>query len=548
MIQKYLLIFILILNAIFSRAQVVYEPAYHTVYPFLSRLSQKGAVDLDDIVLPLSKDYIYSKLDELSKKIHLLTPLEREELAFYLKEYTLWWRKDPKSGFEGEFKALLNTRIGDRFRTYAYQDRDFSLNIQPIIGFRSESRNEYSYIKNWKGFWVYGMLGKHLGYSMDFRATSETGRLEDYQRRFSTETGVIGTMPNFKTFDFNETNISINYSWNWASVSLGKNYMPIGYGYGGKIILSDKAPSFPQIRLDIKPKSWLSFNYAHAWLNSNIVDSATIRSTSILGKFEFQYRNKYLATHNVTIRPTSNFALTVGESAIYSDKLRIEYLIPLSLFSGMSHYMGELENNSISNSSLYGQLSVRNIPRNTHIFASIFIDELRLKNVQGDSTSSRNHTAYQLGISLTDLPIKNLFFQLEYIKVQPFAYIHFLPAQTYQNNGYNLGNWTGPNSDEIYIQLLYRIARGLELRADYYHVRRGTVGTAKEQVADNRNLYPFLWGDVVSDDIFQLQAQYEPIHDLFFRLGYKHQSSVDFKKNNLLVNFDHVFFSASFGF
>jgi hypothetical protein len=69
-----------------------------------------------------------------------------------------------------------------------------------------------------------------------------------------------------------------------------------------------------------------------------------------------------------------------------------------------------------------------------------FIDELRLNSIQGDSTSSRNHTAYQVGLSVTDWPVKNLFLNVEYTKVQPFAYVHFIQAQTYQNNSYNLGH------------------------------------------------------------------------------------------------------------
>jgi hypothetical protein len=52
--------------------------------------------------------------------------------------------------------------------------------------------------------------------------------------------------------------------------------MPLGYGNGGKIILSDKAPSAPQFRIDLTPVKWLSFNYAHFWLNSQLIDSTTV--------------------------------------------------------------------------------------------------------------------------------------------------------------------------------------------------------------------------------------------------------------------------------
>ncbi|MDI9872485.1 capsule assembly Wzi family protein [Flectobacillus roseus] len=545
--KKILILFLVCCSPSMVFSQTVFEPSYHTVYPFLSRLAQKGVIDLNDIVLPLSKDVIYQKLDELSKKITELTLLEREELSFYLKEYTLWWRNDPKAGFEGSYKSVLSTEIGDRFRVASYQDKDFAINIQPIVGFKSESINGYSLYENSKGFWTYGYLGKNIGFSLDFRAKSEVGRLGDYLRVFSQETGVIGTKPNFKSFDYNETNATVTGSWSWGKFSIGKNYLTVGYGEGGKIILSDKAPSYPHIRLDVSPKNWLSFTYVHAWLNSLVIDSTSIHPTSDPFRKEFQYRSKFLATHNITFRPWRKVSFMLGESAVYSDRLRIEYLIPLSLFSGMSHYMGELTNNSVSNSSIYSQISLRNLIKSTHFYASFFIDELRLKTIQGDSTNSRNHTAYQLGLSITDIPIKNITIAIEYTKVQPFAYIHFLDTQTYKNNGYNLGHWIGPNADQFYVRMLYRIKRGLELNLNYQFTRKGTEGSSAQQIADNRNLYPFLWGDVTNYTAFSVRLQYEPVHDLFLRFGYNHDDKYIINQNSSNLQ-DKLYFSINFGF
>jgi hypothetical protein len=307
-----------------AEAQVVFEPSYHTVYPFLSRIAQRGAIQLCDEIQPLTKDYIYLKLDELSRNINDLTPLEREELAFYLKEYTLWWRNDPKSGFDGKYKTIFQTKIGDRFRVYGYQDKLFTLSVQPIIGFNSNSVNGYSLFKSWKGFSTYGYLGKHIGFSLDFRATSETGRLGDYLNQFNSKTGVIGTMTDFKTFNYNESNVLISGSWDWGNISLGKNYMPLGYGNGGKIILSDKAPSAPQFRIDLTPVKWLSFNYAHFWLNSQLIDSTTVNHINSL-RMQYEYRSKYLATHSVTFRPSKKVSFLIGESVVYSDKEKLNF-------------------------------------------------------------------------------------------------------------------------------------------------------------------------------------------------------------------------------
>ena len=49
--------------------------------------------------------------------------------------------------------------------------------------------------------------------------------------------------------------------------------MQWGYTENGRMVLSNKAPTYPYIRLDYQPFKWLTFNYVHAFLNSNIIDS-----------------------------------------------------------------------------------------------------------------------------------------------------------------------------------------------------------------------------------------------------------------------------------
>lgn len=496
-------------------AQVVYEPTYHTVYPYLSRLAQKGVIELDDVVLPLSKDYIYQKLDELSKNITALTPLEREELAFYLKEYTLWWRKDPKSGFEGEYKSLFKTKIGDRFRWLAYQDDNFTVNVQPIVGqqFQSVDGNPLSQFTY--GVWGYGYIGKYIGFSLDFKANKLKGLYEgyDYLQEFSPQTGVIGVRSG-SIYDFNETNVNITGKWKWGSATIGKNYMPIGYGVSNKIILSQKAPSFPQIRLDISPVKWLSVNYAHLWLNSKVIDSTKMYTTSIPGRLQYQDRAKYMAINSLTFRPFKGASFMMGQSSVYNDQIQLVYLIPINLFSAMNHYLGELDgNNTLSNSQLFFQLSSRNHIKKTHLYFNMFIDELRVSGTDS-SKMARNHTAYMVGASVADFPLKNMTITAEYTKIQPFAYVHFIPAQTYANNNYNLGSWLGPNADDFFIRLHYRVLRGLEFQVQYEYIRKGTVGGGIEQ-SSNKPIYPFLWGDVKTFSNLNIELSYEFIHDLF---------------------------------
>jgi len=520
-------------------AQVVYEPTYHTVYPYLSRLAQKGVIELNDVSLQLSKDYIYKKLDELSKNITALTPLEREELAFYLKEYTLWWRKDPKSGFEGEYKSILRSKIGDRFRYAAFQDENFTMNLQPIIGYETESSNRYSTTNFYKGIWAYGYIGKSIGFSVDFRDHVLSGPLDslDYKKDFSPEQGRVGIRWNNNTYKYNVLNAQVTAQWKWGHASMGKTPVVLGYGEGGKVIMSEKAPSYPNFRLELAPVKWLSLSYVHGWLNSDVVDSTTIRLTSVKGMNDYEFRPKYLAMHALTFRPIKGLYITAGESVIYSNShFNPVFFVPLITYVGIDHYLGGNKNNTTSNSQLFFQLSSRNHLKKTHLYGSFFIDEIRLGGIAGDSANTRNQTAYQIGMSVADFPFRNISLTMEYSKIRPFAYENFFNVQTYTNSSYNLGHWLGTNASQVYMSALWRIRRGWHLRTTYQYVQKGDKGIGYMQQFERAT--PFLWGKVKRYGEWNIETSYEIIHDLFLRASYKsrqHQSD-DFPNLNYQEN------------
>ena len=71
----------------YLEAQVVYEPLYEDVYNFLRRVSQKGIIEFDDLIRPLSRTYIEEKLLETDSLSSQLTSLEKEELNIFLKDF-----------------------------------------------------------------------------------------------------------------------------------------------------------------------------------------------------------------------------------------------------------------------------------------------------------------------------------------------------------------------------------------------------------------------------------------------------------------------------
>src|SRR4051812_9025739 len=68
-------------------SQAVYERHSNEVYNYLGRLAQKGLVDFDDLIRPLTKAYLKDCLDSVNSRQQLLSQKELQELHFYLGEY-----------------------------------------------------------------------------------------------------------------------------------------------------------------------------------------------------------------------------------------------------------------------------------------------------------------------------------------------------------------------------------------------------------------------------------------------------------------------------
>ena len=230
----------------------------------------------------------------------------------------------------------------------------------------------------------------------------------------------------------------------------------------------------------------------------------------------------------------------MGESAIYNDNIDIGYLIPVIFYRSFDHYKGGVKNNSISNSQIFFQLSARNLIPKTHLYASFFVDEARLSDIT-DASRAKNQTAYIAGLSIADFPFNNISLTAEYTRVRPFAYENFVPAQTYTSEDYNLGHWIGSNADQIYLSILWRLARGLHWKTTFSAVRKGSKGTALQQ--REAEGFPLLFGDVQTKKDFSSIVTYEFIHDLFFKAGYQTSEYVGVKNIN-----NYFYQSFTFGF
>jgi len=529
-------------------AQVVYEPLHRDIYNFLAGLSQKGIIEYNDQVKPLSRIYIAQKLIEATGQTGL-TPLDKEELEFYKKDFF------NEIGFLKEEKREKKINIvekdqGERLRLFSYSDDKFKLNVSPIFGVKAGLRDEKKLTHFWNGIYFYGYINDFLGFSFDFRDNTESGETIDKLKQFTPTTGVNAkTSRNIVNYsnnkmEYSEAKTSISANWSWGNITVGKEFFGWGYGEGGKLVLSSKAPSFPFVRLDLDLADWLSFNYIHAWLSSDVVDSSDIYIASD-GRERFHFREKYLAAHTLTIIPIEGLNVSLGESIVYSDKIEALYLMPFMFFRLADHYLSRHYNGAGSNAQLFASISSRNQLQNTHLYGTLFIDEITLNNAFNPK-KQRNHFGFSLGASTIDLPVDNLKFTLEFTKVYPYVYSHFIRTTTYQSASYTLGHWMGSNADQVYASLNYRFLRGLKATLWGQYIRKGEPEDESKQ--QELPQPPFLSGLRTNYSYFGLSVSYEFIHEFFIRADFQimktstEQADKIFKNSNLTEAYFSVYY------
>ena len=519
-----ILLLLLVLSLFPLNAQTVYEPVNSDVYPLLERLFINGAIEYHSEIKPIPRKEIGKYLLEALVNKDKLSKVDIDDIRFYLKDFAdeVSFISDT-AHFNLPRVEFCTTGQTGRFRFFDYRDSTFTFNLDPILGFEGASMWGSGFTHRWNGLEFYGYISDGWGYSLDFRDNLETGESIDKERRNSPVPGVNISKADDNSIEYSIVNAEVNYSWNIGNLSIGKYYLNLGSGKAGQIIMSDKAPSFPMVRLDIKPVKWLSFIYFHGWLKSNIPDSSTYRSTSVEGRESISDISKYIASHMLSFYIADDLSLSIGESVVYSGTVEPIYLIPVMFFRLADHYLSSSGSNTGDNAQIFADASYRIQPIDSKVYGSIFVDELSLESVfDGGNLSS---IGYTIGIEFSDLVILNSSLVIEYSKLQPFVYTNSNDAQTYSSHTYQLGHWIGSNADMIYVAYNKNILRGLSVKLSSYFFRKGQTELPEQQY---QSPYPpTLYGNRRNDFNLNFTCKWQPIQNLYLTGFYEYSDISD---------------------
>lgn len=503
------------------------EPIYNKeIYFFIDNHSSKGNIEIFDAIRPYTRLTIAEKLLELSNGNAFLTNTEKEQLDFYKKEYA----------FEIKFILKDTTTINEffqfgasnRFKVFKYYDNNFTFDFDPVVGleydFAKKNYHQYGGIK------FKGRISNFLGFYFDYRDNLERGDNLDFRKRFSPETGVIISKSGTNKIEYSETRGGLTFGWDWGEFTMAKDFINIGSSYQSPVILSSKAPSFPFIRLDVHPVKWFRYNFIHAWLNSDLIDSASIRSTGVTStlldrSLSYSKIQKYYVGHSVSIQPIDNWWLTFGESIIYSDQLEYIYFLPV-FFRLADHYNSMSGGDSGDNAQIFFNTSYRWEQIKSKFYLSLYIDELSPESFFSGGDNAQVYAA-TFGSKFTNPFWNDSYLTLEYTAIKPYSYINGDPAQTYFSSGYQLGNWIGSNAIQVYAMFEQYISRPLKFELQYQLVKKGS----KEDINDYYNrvtsTYPLLSGEESTYSESGIKLSYNPYNDLYFILDYRNVFNAD---------------------
>jgi len=515
--KKTILTFLFSLAILSSYAQDIPEHiSYTRIYDYLDELANDGVIELNSVTKPYARTYITEKLLQAQSHKNQLNKRQQEELKFFLNDFALEQNKLPDTQLNFSKNDNLTAALVQP--AFNYKDSIFRARITPILGLEVTKNGNGSIIKRWYGADFQTMIGKHLSVygslrdiSVDGALLSRPAYLNDYPGYEYKEATGGG--------DYSDSRGGVKYSWNWGSVGFVKDNVIWGDNYHGSNIISGRAPSFPMLTFHIKPTKWFDFQYFHGWLVSNVIDS-TRYYVNNLGVKEYRMTNKFMAANMFTFTPIRSLDLSIGNSIIYAEEtVQPAYFIPFAFYKSLDHTLTKglgLEN---QNSQVFMNFSSRNI-KHLHIFTSIFIDDLMWSRILG-SNPERNPISVKVGAELSNFPIENLSLTGEFTQTNIITYKHFVPALTYASNGYNLGNYLGDNSREIYLALCYKPIRGLDLSLSFVNAEHGNE---YNYININNIITPILSQPVIGSVTWRnntvgLNARYEIFNNTYANLN-----------------------------
>lgn len=484
-----LLTLLFVPNRMVLAADLPLHSSYFRTYELLDELAGYGLIELSSAVKPYGRKWMQQQLQTVAYdevKMRALPRRLRLEIRMLVEELALEAGRLPVS----KLSVWKDHSHSVAFwpPEYNYYSDGFQASIRPILGMHLWKNALGKVDRRWFGASFHSYMGDYVAVYGNLRDISHSGD------GLISRPGYLNRQPGYEYTqgtDYSDSRGGIVLGTDRYSIALVKDEIVWGDNLNGSNIISGRAPSFPMIKLRLKPASWFELNYFHGWLVSNLTDSTRYYLDN-LDQRHYRPHKKFMAANMMTFTPVPSLNLSVGNSVVYAeDQPYPGFFIPIAFYKSIDHTTTKglgLEN---QNSQLFLNLSSRNI-RNLHLFASVYVDEVQWRRFLPDSPD-KNPISYKVGARLSNLPLANFSIGGEFTRSNILNYKHSIPALSWASNSYNLGHYLGDNAQELYVEMQYKPIRGLDIKLfyldalkgnEYDYIRRGTFNGQRFTVID----------------------------------------------------------------
>lgn len=556
-----IVIFLCIFPHVITWAQNIPVPlSYTKVYDFIDELIMDGVVTNQTAIRPYTRNQIADMLTQAQRADSLLSNRQQNELKFYLNEFALENDLMVDNFVQYTDRRTFSLSLADPQFSYKSLNNMFKMRIRPILGGDVMLSKKGAIIQRWWGAEIQMDIAKHLSIWGSLRDNSWNGNWlntdyfpSDYARingarihyGASQQTPALSNIPGVQykeaTYggDFSDSKGGINlYSW-WGSIGIQRENIRWGDSYYSSNILSGRNPAVPMITLQLTPCKWFQFDYFHAWLVSNVLDSTYyyLENTTNGNASLKNYRpyNKFMAANMFTFTPIKHLSISLGNSIIYAEQsLQVAYLIPIAFYKSLDHLLTKGVRTQNQNSQVFASISVRPI-NHLQLYGSFFLDEVKFSRFKL-SEPENNPISYLVGFNWSGWPIDGLSLKGEFMRSYIACYTHSIDVLTWASNSYNMGHYMGDNAQSIYAELAYRPVRGLLLKLSYTNdMKYNSYSYLRDNISETIAQKPFDHCIYRNDEI-RFDGIYEAHPNMYLRLsiGYNNAQGFDNLKSDPL--------------
>ena len=478
---------ILLLLSMIVYAQNIPVPVNYTrVYDFIDEMLTDGVIVHQTAVRPYSRMQVAQMLQEVQSRDSLLNKRQQKDLDFYLNVFSLERDTIMNNFVQYTDHQTYNLSLANPQFSYITKNKLFKMSLEPILGMDLYASKKGAIIKRWWGADLKMDIAHHVSIWGSLRDVSYNGTAALSSKYFPDQYAKIDgaklTKPGFLNNelgvqykeanyggDFSDSKGGLSlYAW-FGSISLQRENIRWGDSYHCSNILSGRNPAVPMLSIQLTPCKWFQFDYFHAWLVSNVIDSTRYYlENNTLGTTEREYRphNKFMAANMFTFTPIKYLSFSLGNSIVYAEQnVQAIYFIPIAFYKSLDHLLTKGLRIENQNSQAFFSLTVRPVDH-LKLYGSFYLDEFKFDRLK-PSNAEKNPVSYLVGFDWSGWPVKGLSLKGEFMRSYIACYKHSIDVLTWQSNSYEMGHYMGDNAQSIYVEAAYRPIRGMLIKLSY---------------------------------------------------------------------------------